>query len=408
MRVLVLFVVMATLVAAPVATYGGSPGQEQPSLVTGAGNRFALDFYAQLAESKPGNLFFSPSSISITLTMAAAGARGQTQAEMTEALCLGDKLDAAHGEYRQLLAKWRESGEERGHYRLRMANRLWIQAGYPVVEDFRKLTREEYHSAIGSVDYMDNPERSRSTINQWVSRLTERKINDLLPKGSIQGYTRLVLTNAVYFKADWSRMFLPRDTRDQDFFVSAERQVKVPMMTKTSAPGYMETPEFQAIEMPYGYDADEVSMVVLLPREKDGLAALEKSLSADRLAEWLGALEKEKTEIFLPKFKIENTLGLNGTLKAMGMKLAFSEDQADLSGISTREDLLITGVAQKAAVAVDEIGTEAAVGTYTIMGATGLPQHGPIFRADHPFLFLIRDMQTGYIFFLGRLVDPSE
>ena len=244
-------------------------------------NQFAMDLYAQLDREQPGkNLFFSPTSISVALAMTAAGARGPTQSEMAKVLHLDADLAQAHAHYHQLLEQWNAVGEKRA-YQLRVANRLWGQKGYPIRPEFLALTRQQYGAEMLLVDFAQAEAASRE-INQWVEQQTNGKIKDLIPPASLNALTRLVLTNAVYFKGDWVQPFDKQNTREEDFTVSAQGKVKVPLMHQQTKMGYAEEETFQALELPYA--GRELSMVVLLPKKVDGLPELEKSLTVEKLA----------------------------------------------------------------------------------------------------------------------------
>ena len=369
-------------------------------------NRFAMDLYAQLDREQPGkNIFFSPTSISLALAMTAAGAHGPTQAEMAKVLHLDADLAQAHAHYRQLLEQWNAVGEKRA-YQLRIANRLWGQKGFSIRPDFLTLTRQQYGAEMLLVDFAQAEAASRE-INHWVEEQTNGKITKLIPPGSLDALTRLVLTNAVYFKGDWVQPFHKQSTREEDFTVSAQEKVKVPLMHQQVKLGYTEEETFQVLELPYA--GRELSMVVLLPKQVDGLPELEKTITTDKLAALMSKLGIREVITSLPKFKLETSFGLNSTLEAMGMKQAFSS-KADFSGINSAEALYISAVIHKAYVDVNEEGTEAAAATGVVMRAMAarLPQPVPVFRADHPFLFLIRDTKAGSILFMGRLTNPIK
>ena len=386
-----------------------SAEQIKPSDQTGINqgdNQFAVELCAQLDREQPGkNLFFSPTSISLALAMTAAGARGPTQSEMVKVLHLDADLTQAHAHYHQLLEKWNAVGEKRA-YQLRVANRLWGQKGYPIRPEFLALTHEQYGAEMLLVDFAQAEAASRE-INHWVEQQTNGKINNLIPPASLNALTRLVLTNAVYFKGDWAQPFDKRNTREEDFTVSAQAKVKVPLMHQQTKMGYAEEETFQVLEMPYA--GRELSMVVLLPKKFDGLPTLEKAITVDKLGSLMSKLHVRKVITYLPKFKLETSFSLNPTLEAMGMKRAFSRT-ADFSGISTAENLYISDVLHKAYVDVNEEGTEAAAATGVMVGAMAArrPEPVPVFRADHPFLFLIRDTKAGNILFMGRLINPSK
>ena len=369
-------------------------------------NQFALDLYAQLDREQQGkNLFFSPTSISVALAMTAAGAHGPTQSEMANVLHLDADLAEAHAHYHQLLEQWNAEGEKRA-YQLRVANRLWGQKGYPIRPEFLALTRQQYGAEMLLLDFAQSKAASQE-INRWVEQQTNGKIKDLIPPGSLDAMTRLVLTNAVYFKGDWVQPFDKKNTKEEDFAFSAEGKVKVPLMHQQKKLGYAEEETFQVLELPYA--GRELSMVVLLPKEVDGLPELEKAITTDKLAALMLKLRVREVNAYLPKFKLETSFGLNSTLQAMGMKRAFSRE-ADFSGISSTEALYISAVLHKAYVDVNEEGTEAAAATGVVMKAMAVrrPQPIPVFRADHPFLFLIRDTKAGSILFMGRLTKPTK
>ena len=244
-------------------------------------NQFAVDLYAQLDREQPdNNLFCSPTSISLALTMAAAGAHGPTQAEMAKVLHLDADLAQAHAHYHQLLEQWNAVGEKRA-YQLRVANRLWGQKGYAIRPEFLALTRQQYGAEMLLVDFAQAKAASRE-INHWVEQQTNDKIKDLIPPELLDAQTRLVLTNAVYFKGDWVQPFNKRNTREEDFTVSGQQKVKVPLMHQQASMGYAEEETFQALEMPYA--GRELSMVVLLSKNVDGLPELEKAITTDKLA----------------------------------------------------------------------------------------------------------------------------
>lgn len=385
-----------------------SPAASDNSAVVLADQHFALDLYAQLDREQPGkNLFFSPSSVSLALAMTAAGARGETETEMTKVLHFDGGPAKAHAYYRQLLEQWNKSGQQRP-YELRVANRLWAQRGYAIRSEFLTLTRRQYDAPMQLLDFAES-EAARREINEWVEDRTNGKIKELLSPQDIDKWTRLVLTNAIYFKGKWAKQFNKTVTYDRDFTISAEQKVKVPLMQQTAAFGYVEEETFQALEMPY--EGNELSMVVLLPRKTDGLPELEKSLSLDLVQSILAKLKTQKVITYIPRFKMTAGFELGSTLKAMGMKRAFSPDDADFTGIREEKGLYISRVIHKAFVEVNEEGTEAAAATAVLMKTGSAPgDRGPVlpeFRADHPFVFLIRDMKSGEILFLGRLVNPA-
>jgi len=366
-----------------------------------ANTAFAIDLYAQLKKQE-GNLFFSPYSISTALAMTYAGARGNTAAQMAEVLHFKLEPEVLHRAFGQLVADLNEQGKK-GAYELAVANALWGQKGYGFLKEFLDLTRENYGAGLNEVDFAGATEAVRQRINKWAEDETRGKIKDLIPKGVLTIATRLVLTNAIYFKGNWASQFKKEATRDAPFTLLDGEKVDVPMMDQREDFGYMERETFQALELPYV--GEELSMVVLLPREVDGLTALEALLTAENLSEWLPALRKRKVQVYLPKFKMTSAFESSKALKSMGMTDAFSLALADFSGMNGgTEPLSISKVIHKAFVDVNEEGTEAAAATAVVVhGGMG----APTFRADRPFLFLIRDNKSGSILFMGRVVNPK-
>ncbi len=320
---------------------------------------------------------------------------------MAKVLRLTGRLDQAQTMYHKMLSRWNTTGKNRG-YQLRVANRLWGQEGYPFLPEYLDLTRRSYDAELGVLDFAQS-EAARREINAWVERQTADKIKELIPPATLNAATRLVLTNAIYFKGDWAKQFKKERTIETDFAVSAAKKVKVPFMRQTRTCPYAEDALLQVVEIPY--KGNELSMVVLLPKASGGLAELEKSLSAEWIAQLYAKLRPEDVALQLPKFKLETSFSLKPTLEAMGMRLAFSE-AADFSGISGREDLFFSVVLHKAFVEVNEQGTVAAASSMAGAAITG-EEEPIIFRADHPFIFMIRDKRDGSILFLGRVVNPQ-
>jgi serpin B len=375
--------------------------------VVASNTEFAAGLYGQL-RAQEGNLFFSPYSISTALAMTYGGARGDTAKQMARTLHFDlpeSELAPAFGE----LAHGLNAVQSKGQVRLAVANSLWPQAGYKFRQDYLDLCEKYYGASIQPMDYVGNTEGARKTINEWVEGKTMDKIVDLLKPGTLDRTTSLVLVNAIYFKGKWVHKFQPEDTRDAPFDVSPQTTVTAPLMHQTDDFGYAEFPDLQVLELPYlGKD---VSMVVLLPRAVDGLGKLEAQLTAPNLAKWMAPLNSQKVEVFLPKFKATSEFSLGDTLAEMGMRDAFAYLKADFSGMDGTDNLFISDVIHKAYVDVDEQGTEAAAATGIVMVAGAMPIQMapiPVFRADHPFLFLIRDNQSGSVLFLGRVTDPKQ
>ncbi len=383
-----------------------STAADQAAAVKGS-NAFAVNLYGQLRH-QPGNLFFSPESISTAFAMAYAGARGQTETEMASVFHFTlpqNRLQPAMG---ALLA-----GMNAPHngYTLRVADALWAQQDENFLPDYLSLVQTNYGAAFHPVNFKTSAESARGEINQWVERQTNNKIRNLIAPGTLTPATRLVLTNAIYFKGDWRNQFEKSATKDEDFHLSATHSIKTPMMHRTGSYPYYNGGTFQALELPYA--GDDLSMVVLLPKEKTGLPALEQSFTAASLTQWLQGLKPAaKVILTLPRFTMTRQFELSHVLARMGMPQAFTR-AANFSGMNGKGGITISAAIHKAFIDVNEQGTEAAAATATVFQATAMrrpmPEPPPIvFRADHPFLFLIRDTKTGSILFMGRVSDPVK
>ncbi len=369
---------------------------------------FAARLYGQLRGGR-GNLFFSPASVRLALAMAYAGARGPTATEMQHALAL-PAGDAAHDGFAALLGHFAELGRaSEGHQRsvLRVVNRLWAQSGYHFLPPFVARLRDSYRAPLAELDFHKDPEAGRAAINRWVSEQTEKKIPELLARGLVERETRMVLTNAVYFKAQWSEPFYTTNTAPEPFFVDGKKPANAPMMHRTDHMRVGAIDSGQILELPYG--DGELVMDVVLPAKKDGLPALEAQFAAGALPRWLGRLAGgTRVQLTLPRFRSSASFSLGEALSALGMPTAFRFPGADFSGMDGGRDLYIGVVVHQAMVDVDENGTEAAAATAVLMKAgAAMPADKPVvFRADHPFLYVIRDPVADVILFAGRLVDP--
>jgi len=385
------------------ASPGAVAGVDDMKSVAASNNRFALDLYAELSGAEAGrNLFFSPSSISTALAMTLTGASGITAEEMRETLRFTLDDAALHAAMADLTGRLGSSGDG---MELSIANALWGQRDFEFLPEFLELNREHYGAGLRLVDFVKATEGSRQEINDWVGEETRDKIPELIPRGLLDASTRLVLTNAIYFKGTWKLQFDPELTRDLPFHVSRDLEVTAPMMSMRSPElPYFEGDGLQALELPYV--GERTSMVLLLPDETTGLATLEKELDAESLETMLGEMRtRELQSVLLPRFTMTRKFRLEETLGRMGMPSAFGEG-ADFSGMTGRRDLFISNVVHEAFVQVNEEGTEAAAATGVTMKRTAyVPK--PVLRADRPFIFLIRDNATGAILFMGRVVDPS-
>jgi serpin B len=294
--------------------------------------------------------------------------------------------------------------EQVSGFSLSIANRLWGKAGYQLVPKFLATTRQHYGAELATVDF-ERPAEAAATINAWVEKKTRDKIKDLVPPTAIDPVnTRLILTNAVYFKADWTEPFDRDDTRPGPFHLLSGTSVEVPLMHKTDVFRWRTADGFALLEMPYGQG--QLSMVILLPDASDGLAALEAELTEANLRRWHSELKPASVKVTLPRFKLESSLSLGETLGKLGMVRAFQPQDDNFLGITAETPQWLYAVLHKAYVDVNEQGTEAAAATMIGMMAGGIPPPPPTFIADHPFVFLIRDKLSGAILFLGRVVDP--
>jgi serpin B len=375
-------------------------GGDATALVQG-NNTFALDLYRELATEK-GNLFFSPYSISTALGMTYGGARGDTAAQMATTLHFGLPPERLHPAFGSLIKEINGAGKPR-KYQLQTANRLWGQKDYGFLPEFLKLTETNYGAGLKEVNFAGATEEARKAINAWVEKQTRDKIKELIKPGILTPNTRLVLTNAIYFKAAWMHPFSEKSTVKGDFHVGADKKVTVPLMHGGVRTGYFKGDDFEALNLPY--ESYDLSMIVLLPKA-GGLADFEKRLTAANVQGWLGKLRTHRVTVTLPKFKVTAEFMLKPTLSRMGMPLAFDSRKADFSGMTTREKLWISHVIHKAFVDVNEAGTEAAAATAVVMEGRSAPPPAT-FRADRPFVFLIRDNRTGSILFAGRVTDPA-
>ncbi len=387
------------------AAVAGAGEPDVGALVRG-NTAFALDLYDQL-KTQGGNLFFSPYSISSALAMTTAGARGETAAQMEKVLHFAPGGGEAHAAF-EALQRRLDAVQAQGAVQLAVANSLWPQKDYPFLPDFLELVKARYDAVITPLDFAGDTEGARQTINGWVEEKTREKIRDLIAQGNLDPLTRMVLVNAIYFKGSWASRFDAARTEEADFQVATDSMVRVPMMAQTRKYAYAETDDGQVLKLPYA--GGDVSMLVVLPREKAGLAALEAGLSMERLAEWTTQLVEREVRVLLPKFKMTwGATELNKNLKALGMADAFDEMRADFSGMDGRKGWLYIGlVLHKAFVEVNEEGTEAAAATAVAMRVKSMPRPPVEFRADHPFLFLIREEETGAILFMGRVADPIK
>jgi serpin B len=392
------------------------PSSGETSALVAGNSAFAFDLYQGLCaaeQAEPGNLFFSPYSISLALAMTYAGARGETERQMAETLRFPLGQEQLHPTLNALdraLAQRASSvdAEEGRGFQLNVVNSLWGQAGYSFLPAYLDLLAEHYGAGLRTLDFAQAPEEARQTINSWVGEQTQERIQNLIRQGLITPETRLVLVNAIYFNAAWHHPFDEALTREGTFYLldaasSGGTSIDVPMMRQVEYFPFAEGAGYQAIELPYV--GREMAMVILLP-DRGQLQAFEETLDAKRLEAILADMEHSNVRLTMPKFEYDASLELGQTLIEMGMPAAFGLGTADFSGMDGTRNLAIGEVVHKAFVAVDEAGTEAAAATAVMMLESAAPDQPLEVTVDRPFVFLIRDVQSGTILFLGRVLDP--
>lgn len=388
--------------------------QPKPNLsdvknVTDANNQFAFDYYGKLISKDDSNVFFSPFSISAAFVMTYEGAKGQTAEQIRSVFYFPDNIDLIRKEYKAIFS---DINKKNKGYELNSANALWAQQDYKFSKDYFENTENYYGGKATNLDFKKNPKESASTINEWVENQTNNKIRNLISPDAINEGTKLILTNAVYFKGEWIKKFNKIFTEEEDFRTANDGVVKTQMMRLTGGEAifnYAENINLQILEMPYS--GNELSALFILPKS-DNLKKLESILSTKNLSDWKNNMKEQQVKVYIPRFKFERTYTMTEDLKDMGMSIAFS-DSADFSGMTETGDreLKIDQAIHKAFIDVYEEGTEAAAATMISMtfmgpGSTKEPKI-PIFRADHPFIFIIQNKSTGNILFIGRVVNPN-
>jgi serpin B len=371
---------------------------EEVLALTKENSTFAIALYQKLS-SQEGNLFFSPYSISIAVAMLYAGARGETAKEMAKTLHFSLPPEQLHSAFAALQLGLLPKEKD---FQLAIANQLWGQKGVPISSGFLSLLRENYDAALSLLDFSQGVVAANA-INQWVKKQSRGLIQDIVTPSAFHALTRLVITNAIYFKASWEHTFKESQTKPKPFYLNATETVEAPMMFQVRRYHYAENPDVQLVRLPY---VGPMEMLVLLPKKVDGLAKLEEGLSAESIEGLLSTTRQYKVKLSLPRFKMSSTFSLSGTLASLGMPLAFREE-ANFSGISKQQALFLSDVVHKAFIDVNETSTEAAAVTMVLAKLRSAPpEEIIIFQADHPFLFMIRDQSSKAILFLGRLENP--
>lgn len=371
--------------------------------VIDANNKFAFDLYSELAKSQKENMFYSPHSISAALAITYEGAKGKTADEIKSVFYFPESSILRPN----FAAIYNWINNKNSAYELRTGNALWVQQDYPLLEEYVTSVEKYYGGKAANLDFIKETEKSRQTINAFIEEQTNGKIKDLIPAGVLSPLTKLVITNAIYFKGTWEWEFDKSDTREQDFKKTPTNIVKTPMMymdPDKARFNYADTENLQILELPY--KGGKISMLILLPTES--LDSIESSLTSEKLSEYKLQMKETKLDaIYLPKFEFDTKYFMKEALISLGMPTAFDSNSADFSGMDRTGGLYISQVIHQAFVKVDEQGTEAAAATAVMMAkAVAMPRN--VFRADHPFIFIIQEKDTGNILFMGRVTDPTK
>jgi serpin B len=391
----------ATLFAALPAFADTSASPEGSAI--GGSNALAIDLYKKVA-ADPGNFVFSPTSISLAFAMAQQGAAGETAAEMARVL---------HSDGKTGFAEWQKALAALGKksIQLDLANSLWGQKSYPFAPAYFAALQHDFAAKVEAVDFPKSFDQVRKNVNAWVEKQTHDRIKDLLAPGTVSDKTRLILANAIYFKGNWAHQFKKEATHDVPFHSPGETH-PVKMMAINDDFRYGSSGEVSILEMPY--EKSDLAMEIVLPNAVDGLPAIEKSLDVAMVDRWMKSLHgADKVDVQLPRWKGDKTVPLTEVMKQLGMKKAFSQDDADFSKMlkpdASRDDrLYISYAIHKAFILVDEKGSEAAAATAIVMNRAASVEMPTMFHADHPFLYMIRDTKSGAILFMGRVTDPAK
>lgn len=367
-------------------------------------HEFAFDLYKQLRkEAEKSNIFFSPYSIITTMEIVYEGARGTTAQELATSLSLQKNVQKRRAGSKSLFDILHKSNAP---YTLSTANALWIDQDFKILAEYHSNAQTWYNAAINNVDFQHDSAQAEHIINAWVNQQTKGMIKTILEPNSLNALTRLVVTNAIYFKGKWSEPFNKQQTQQEAFFVNENTQVHVAMMHAVQDYAYTENDSMQMLELPYA--GDDLSMIIVLPKEKNS-KQLEQELNSKNFVAWKQELAKQKVNVHIPRITLDTSYGLVETCKHMGVHQAFDQNKADFSGIDGKRDLYIALINHKAALEVNEEGTEAAAATAAVMMMKSVRFEKPIpeFRADHPFIIMIEEKTTGVILFMGYIQNPS-
>ena len=356
-----------------------------------------------------GNLVMSTFSLGTVLGMVLAGSKENTKKQLLGVFGT-DKDEEVEDGFQQVLQVVK-GFKESPDVKLHLANKLYSEEKFKVLPAYTKILKSSFGTSPESKSFVEHPGASQKAINEWVEEQTNKKIKDLLPDGSVNSNTRVVLVNAIYFKGDWKNKFDPKLTKELDFNVDKDTKVKVPMMFQEAKYSLLEDIKeldgASALRMPY--KGESLDMVFILPKENSNLAKLEKKLSDVKLSKVFDDFGHEsKVKAFIPKFKVESSLELNEPLNAVGIKDMFDQSSADLSGISGANNLFVSVVVQKAFIEVNEEGAEAAAATGAVVMFRSLPPPTPVFKCDRPFYYMIRERSSGLVLFSGRIVNPKD
>lgn len=377
--------------------------------LVGGNTDFALSLYQQLIQDQDGNLFYSPFSVSAAFAMLYAGARGETEAQMAAALNFSLPRETLHTGFNYLDIELHgrgqgAAGSDGGDFRLKISNAVWVDEALHLLDDYMDILAVNYGAGLHTLDFATSPEDSRQTINKWVAEQTENKIKELIPEGSITEIVRMVLTNTIYFNAAWEKPFEEYMTSDDSFYLLDGSEISVPIMRQTELLGYVDGDNYQAVTLPY--DGNDVAMLIILP-DAGEFAAVESALKIELLSSIKSHTKMADIQLSMPKWENRTKLALADILEAMGMPDAFNFNNADFSGITGTPELFVQDVFHQAYVKVDESGTEAAAATAPVEVPTSEPPTPIDVKVNRPFIYLIQDIKTRTVLFVGRVLDPT-
>ena len=372
-----------------------------PAMIT-RNNQFALELY-KIISRKPGNMFYSPFSISAALGMTYTGSKANTEKQIASVMHFATNDAAFYNNYQAYLASINNLNNDA--VSIYTANSFWAQADFTFKKEFVEIIRNHFSGEIKNVNFAKEAEKCRQEINKWVESKTNNKIQNLIQPGLIDDLTRLVLVNAIYFKAPWDMPFDEKATKKMDFKTTATTVVSADFMTAENNYKYYTENDFSAIEIPYAKGT--LSMLIILPSDDNSFTSLQKNIDHTVYQKIVSAMTVKKIRLMLPKFNTTSEFELSDVLQEMGMPEAFS-DKADFSGMTGKKDLKISKVVHKAFINVNEAGTEAAAATAVIIRVKSMPVNVVEFKADHPFMFIIKENTNGSILFAGNIFDPSK